>query len=213
MVGWQSFDNPVGLMAAPRPWCSLCYSSTVGGNKDQSSQGCLAHENWIRDLMHDMTSNLLAQYVMLWILIDSVPFNSEDTAEDRIIWWRTTDDNYSTWSAYDLQFEGSQLLAFPTMVWKTWAPTRCKIFTWLLLQSRIWTADRLLLREWPNEYFCPLCRCNMETSGHHFQECLLSRQIWVEISNWARVPGLHPSSWFISNPWKTGFASSSLSTT
>jgi hypothetical protein len=46
--------------------------------------------------MHDMTSNLLAQYVMLWILIDSVPFNSEDTAEDRIIWWRTTDDNYST---------------------------------------------------------------------------------------------------------------------
>jgi hypothetical protein len=79
--------------------------------------------------MHDMIPDLLIQYVMLWILIDAFSFNTEDTVEDEIIWWRTTDSNYSTRSTYELQFEGSQLSAFPTMVWKTWALARCKIFT------------------------------------------------------------------------------------
>jgi hypothetical protein len=30
--------------------------------------------------------------------------------------------------------------------------------SWLMLQNRVWTADRLLLKEWPNDYFYPLCR-------------------------------------------------------
>jgi hypothetical protein len=31
-------------------------------------------------------------------------------------------------------------------------------FAWLLLQNRVWTADRLLPRQWQNEYFYPLSR-------------------------------------------------------
>jgi hypothetical protein len=81
------------------------------------------------------------------------------------------------------------------MVWKVWAPSRCKFFLWLMVQNRIWTADRLLMREWPNEYFCLLCRRNLEIVQHLFIECPIIRQIWLEISNWASWPPFHPQSW------------------
>jgi hypothetical protein len=54
--------------------------------KQRSVNDALHNENWIRDLMCDMTPNFLVQYVMLWILIDdALSFNNEDSAEDEII--------------------------------------------------------------------------------------------------------------------------------
>jgi hypothetical protein len=126
--------------------------------KNRSVADAVHNENWIRDIMHAMTPALLIQYVMLWILIDAIPFNPEDASEEEIVWCRTVNDEYSARSTYDLQFEGSQLSAFTSIVWKVWAPSRCNFFIWLMLQNRIWIADRLLLREWPNDYLCPLCR-------------------------------------------------------
>jgi hypothetical protein len=102
---------------------------------------------------------------------------------------------YTTKSAYEIHFDGSSLSMFPTMIWKVWALARCKFFSWLLLQSRIWTADRLLVREWPNDYFCPLCRRNLETVIHLFQECSYARQVWLDVSNWALVQSFHLATW------------------
>jgi hypothetical protein len=70
-----------------------------------------------------------------------------------------------------------------------------KFFTWLLLQNRVWTADRLLLREWPNQYFCPLCVRNLETADHLFRECPMVCQVWTAISTWTRLPSLDPRQW------------------
>jgi hypothetical protein len=96
---------------------------------------------------------------------------------------------------YKMQFLGSVGSTFPAKVWQAWAPSRCKFFTWLMMQNRIWTADRLLLREWPNQYFCQLCRRNLESVHHLFLECQVTRQIWTEESNWTRVSCLHPQQW------------------
>jgi hypothetical protein len=63
--------------------------------KNRSVKDALHNENWTRDIMHAMTPELLAQYAMLWVLGDAIPLNSEDAAEDEIIWWRTTNDEYS----------------------------------------------------------------------------------------------------------------------
>jgi hypothetical protein len=54
---------------------------------------------------------------------------------------------YSARSAYEIHFDGSLISSFSEMVLKVWAPSRCKVFSWLMLHNRIWTADRLLLRE------------------------------------------------------------------
>jgi hypothetical protein len=62
---------------------------------DKSVKDALHNESCIRDIMHDMTLALLTQYVMLWILVDAIPFNSEDAAQGEIIWWKTANGGYS----------------------------------------------------------------------------------------------------------------------
>jgi hypothetical protein len=60
---------------------------------------------------------------------------------------RTMDGSYSAKSVCEMQFDGSLESSFPTKVWQVWAPSRCKFFIWLMLQNRVWTADRLQQRE------------------------------------------------------------------
>jgi hypothetical protein len=132
---------------------------------------------------------------MLWIMVEAAGFNPSDAADDQIIWTRTADGCYSAKSAYLLQFEGCVESFLQKQVWKVWVPSRSKFFMWLLLQKRIWTVDRLLTREWINQYFCLLCRRNMETAGHLFLECPFSRQVWEGISIWLSLPRLEPRSW------------------
>ena len=66
---------------------------------------------------------------------------------------------------------------------------------WIMLQNWVWTADRLLLREWPNCYFCQLCWRNLETAVHLFSECPTTRAIWSSISSWCSWTAMNPSCW------------------
>jgi hypothetical protein len=52
-----------------------------------------------------------------------------------------------------------------------------------MLQNRVRTADRLLLRQWPNEYFCLLCIRNLETVTHLLMECPFTRSVWHKSAN------------------------------
>jgi hypothetical protein len=52
----------------------------------------LHNDTWIPELlMHDLTAPLLADYMMLWILIEAEEFNPLDQAEDEILWTRSPD--------------------------------------------------------------------------------------------------------------------------
>jgi hypothetical protein len=147
-----------------------------GGNPAMMFPGLFQHSKrkniivanaMCNDVMHEITPTLLVEYVMLWILIDVVPFDPGDSSEGEIIWTGTVVGEYSARSAYEIQFDGSLVSSFPT-IWRIWAPSRCKFFSWLMLQNRICFADRLLLGEWLNDYFCPLCRRNLKTVIHLF---------------------------------------------
>jgi hypothetical protein len=75
-------------------------------------------------------------------------------------------------------------------------PRDSKFFTWLLLQNRVWTVDRLMQREWPNQYFCPLCYRNLETTTDLMTECPVSCSIWEQIGSWYALPPLRAQKWF-----------------
>jgi hypothetical protein len=146
---------------------------------------------------HDITVPEIAEYVLLWELVAEAGFNNQDKQEDEILWTRTPDSSYSAKSAYEMQFDDSIGSPFPLNVWKVCAPSKCKFFIWLLLQNRVWTADRLQQRGWPNQYFCIFCHRNLETAAHIFMECPITRQVWlaVGLGRWASLPRFAMSRW------------------
>ena len=69
------------------------------------------------------------------------------------------------------------------------------MFSWLAIQNRLWTADRLSARGWPHNDRCVLCRATPKSGIHLFADCRFVKRIWDNISTWARVDGLHTAAW------------------
>ena len=81
------------------------------------------------------------------------------------------------------------------MVWKVWAPPKVNFFAWLALQDRIWTADRLAKRGWPNCDVCPLCKRVQECGPHLFYKCRYTRRLWSLVIGKFPMLGLDTSAW------------------
>jgi hypothetical protein len=88
----------------------------------------LHNGNWIRDLMHNLTTSLFVDYVLLWTLVDAKPIHPLGQIEDGISWTGTTYGIYSVKSAYEMQLDGGIESTLLAKVWKVWAPSRCKFF-------------------------------------------------------------------------------------
>jgi hypothetical protein len=101
--------------------------------KNRSVVEALIGEAWIRDLMHDVTTDILAEYIMLWCLIDEVGSDPADQQPNKIIWTRMANGEYSARSAYLMQFQGSVETNFRNLIWQVWAPSRVLFFVWLML--------------------------------------------------------------------------------
>ena len=161
--------------------------------KNRSVADALANDAWVRDVDHNMTQTVIAEYVQLWEKLQTITLSQSQT--DSISWVSSADGQYSARSAYLLQFQGLPKCDVAITLWKTKAPPKCKFFCWLLIQDRVWTAARLQVRQWPNEYFCQLCVRNLETANHLFLECPVTRSIWDRVGIWLQAPSLQPAHW------------------
>ena len=74
-------------------------------------------------------------------------------------------------------------------LWNNWAPPKHKFFAWLIIQDRVWTADRLQRRGWPNCGLCQLCKREPETAAHIIFRCRYTVRIWMEIKTWMGLTG------------------------
>lgn len=149
--------------------------------KQRLVQDALTNDKWIEDIRHELSMPLIREFFAVFRLIWDNETNLEEGVEDTIIWRWTNTGKYTAKSAYLAQFTGREDSRAATLIWKTWAPSKCKNFAWLVLQNRIWTSDRLQLRQWPNNYFCQLCYRNLETAQHLFKDCPFTREIWDKI--------------------------------
>jgi hypothetical protein len=122
------------------------------------------------------------QFVDLWIKLHD--YNFDENLEDTISWTLTEDGQYTAASAYKAQFFGATISNFRRSVWKTWAPPKVKFFAWLALQNRLWTADRLQKRGWPNNGNCPLCSRNAESIDHLLLHCRFTQRLWGLLKAW-----------------------------
>jgi len=161
--------------------------------KNRIVQDALTEDKWIRDVDHNMSHQVIQEFVSLWERLQEVIL--QPTQHDQITWLHTSDGQYSASSAYRLQFMGTNPSRTADITWKTKAPPKCRFFTWLMLQNRIWTAARLLIRQWANDCFCQLCVRNLETVSHLFQECCYSMMIWDKVGVWISAAHLRPVNW------------------
>lgn len=161
--------------------------------KNCSVAGALQNYRWVNNIDHNMTQQVIAEFLELWVKVEQVVLVEEQ--EDQITWLHSSDGQYSTSSAYAVQFAGLSRSSTAAITWKTKAPPKCRFFIWLLLQDRVWTAARLQVRQWPNEYFCQLCVRNLETATHLFMECPVVRSLWERVAIWIHQDSLRPSNW------------------
>jgi hypothetical protein len=183
---WLDGSKPIDL--AP-----LIFASSK--RKAWNVKKALEDNAWVRmiNLDESFTMDHLTQFVALWIKLQDVHLHDE--APDDISWKLTANGQYSAKLAYHLQFLGSTFSSLHKSVWKVWAPPKVKFFAWLLTQNRIWTADRLQKRGWPNCGLCPLCKQVTESVNHLFIHCRFAVRLWCSVRDWLGLPNLQPSQW------------------
>lgn len=155
--------------------------------KTRSVAEAVTDHRWVRDLHLDVYVPFMHEFLQAWHAIADISL--QPNVPNSIRWILTADGSYSARSAYNLQFGGRSLSSMPQVVWRIWAPPKYKFFAWLMLQNRLWCADRLQRRGWPNCYFCPLCRRNLETALHLFIECPFSSRLWCIVALWPNCRG------------------------
>lgn len=98
------------------------------------------------------------------------------------------DGLYSARTAYNGLFYGSSAFVHHKQIWRSWAPSKCRFFLWLLAQNKCWTPDRLAKGGMNHPARCPLCDQESETINHLLVSCVFSRVFWYNI---LRKFGLH----------------------
>jgi hypothetical protein len=70
---------------------------------------------------------VLVEYLQLWDLLSDVKLQPE--IEDKHVFSIASDGNYSAKVAYEGLFMGSIYFSHYSRVWKTWAPPKCRFFS------------------------------------------------------------------------------------
>ena len=149
----------------------------LAARKNLSVKEALSNGRWMKGLQRMGTQEQLMQFLALWECIQGVSLSLN---RDTIEWNLTASKEYSAASAYTAQFVGRMQQRQLEDVWRIQAEGKVKFFFWLLVQNRIWTADRLLARGWPHDDVCSLCDQELETANHLNLFCPYAKEVWVQ---------------------------------
>lgn len=132
------------------PWVFSSPLKTMASNlyrharrKKRTVANALQDNKWIDDIRHNLTSVLVTEFFKVFEILWESNTTLFQGVQDSIQWKWTPTGSYTAKSTYQMQSLGSIPSLSATAVWKCWAPSKSNFFAWLLLQNRIWTADRL----------------------------------------------------------------------
>jgi hypothetical protein len=156
----------------------------------------LQGRKWMQGLQRITSTEEVRQFVALWHKINEIELSDQP---DAINWRLTTSGNYSTSSTYAAQFLGACSDHNWGSVWAVKAEDKCKIFCWLHLQNKLWTADRILRTGGQSNPTCQLCRTYPENAMHMMLLCPFAASVWQGLENWI---GTQPLALPVSDYWK-----------
>ena len=108
----------------------------------------LDEEKWLEDIQEEISAHALMEYLELWDISKGMVL--QEGIPNRHIWRLSASGEYTAKSAYDALFEGALSFAPYEHIWKSWAPSKCHFFMWLVAHNPCWTADRLARRGLPH---------------------------------------------------------------
>jgi hypothetical protein len=182
---------------APRDIALNLYK--LAWRKNNTVKENLQNQKWTRGLWRMASTEEIAEFVLLWGLLQDVQLNGQP---DAIRWRWTVDGVYTAKSAYDIQFKGTYCSFFQQHIWKAQAEGKHRFFGWLLVQSKILTADRLLARSWPCDPICSLCDQAFESAAHLCLHCVYAQEVWLMVATWSEglvqvpAPGITLERWW-----------------
>ena len=100
----------------------------------------MVDHSWVSDISGVLSLSGLMEYLELWDALTNFQLNN---TIDQHHWKFESSSTFSSKSAYRAFFIGSIQFELWKCLWKSWAPNKCKIFVWLTVRNRCWTADRL----------------------------------------------------------------------
>jgi len=155
------------------------FSAIATRARKRSVYDAITGGKWVSDIRGALSVPVLIEYLHLWGLLSNVVLHPE--VEDTHIWKLSASGMYSNKSAYEALFIGATHFSPWELIWKSWAPGKCKFFMWTVAHNRCWTADRLARRGLDHPTQCPLCDQAGETIDHLLISCVFARQTWYNI--------------------------------
>jgi hypothetical protein len=131
---------------------------------------------WVHHFTGARTMRLLTKFIGLCRLLEQVQLSPG--TPDIFAWKLTASQQYSAASAYGAMFFGCSRPLGARQVWKTSAPPRTKLFFWLVLHKKCWTADRRWRHGLQDGNSCIMCDQGAETMDHIILGCVFSREVW-----------------------------------
>jgi hypothetical protein len=157
----------------------------------------LTDRNWTRSFSGGLNTTTAAEYLDLWNATALVQLHDRP---DQTIWRWTPDGSYSSKSAYTMMHTGAIHFRGHSLIWKTWAPMKVKIFLWLAFKRRHWTNDRRVRHGLVAREECYLCDQAPETIDHLLTCCPYSREVWFFMCSALGRP-LPPASTTVRSWW------------
>ena len=102
--------------------------------KTRTVKEALGQESWTRDFGLELTVEQLLELFNVWDCTTLVQLHSEHP--DEISWAWEKGGHFSTCSAYVAKFWGREVSPTVSFTWKSRAPLRCTLFSWLAIQNR-----------------------------------------------------------------------------
>jgi hypothetical protein len=75
------------------------------------------------------------------------------------------------------------------IIWRAQVENKCSFFSWLLLQSKLPTSDRILRFNGQANPICTLCRTTPEKHLHMVAKCAYTKAVWQLASSMPRHSG------------------------
>jgi hypothetical protein len=131
---------------------------------------------WVHHITGPRTMRLLTEFIGLCNTLEQVQLSPG--VPDTFAWRLTADQQYSASSAYGAMFVGCSRPLGAWQLWKISAPPRVKLFFWLVMHGRCWTAHRRWRHGLQESSSCIICDQAEETMDHIILGCVFSREVW-----------------------------------